>query len=164
MALGLRKIPVIFSFCSLSPSYMDILDWYLLYRCVMRICWSSLNFISVILFKQSYAPWTWKNSNNFEYRCVMRIHMSCSNIVLVELFLAELCPLHLGHRKFLTSPTFNLCYPRGGICVASTHFSYCLSLNDRGKLYLHIQMSTRCMILWLGYFEDLFLFNNILVI
>ena len=37
MPLGLRKIPLIFSFRTLSPLQIDILNWNLVYRCVMRI-------------------------------------------------------------------------------------------------------------------------------
>ena len=37
MPLGLRKIPLIFSFRSLSPLQIDILNWNSVYRCVMRI-------------------------------------------------------------------------------------------------------------------------------
>ena len=37
MPLGLRKIPLIFSFRSLSPLQTDILNENLVYRCVMRI-------------------------------------------------------------------------------------------------------------------------------
>ena len=36
MPLGLRKIPLIFSFRSLSPLQIDILNWNSVYRCVMR--------------------------------------------------------------------------------------------------------------------------------
>ena len=37
MPLGLRKIPLIFSFRSLSPLQIDILNWNSEYRCVKRI-------------------------------------------------------------------------------------------------------------------------------
>ena len=43
MPLGLRKIPLIFSFCSLSPLQIDILNLNSGYRCVMRIRRLSLN-------------------------------------------------------------------------------------------------------------------------
>ena len=47
MPLGLRNIPFIFSFRSLSPLQIDILNWKLVYRCVTRIRRLTLNLGSV---------------------------------------------------------------------------------------------------------------------
>ena len=43
MPLRLRKIPLIFSFRSLSPLQIDVLNWNLVYRCVTRIRMLSSN-------------------------------------------------------------------------------------------------------------------------
>ena len=47
MPLGLRKIPLIFSFRSLSPLQIYILNWNSVYRCVVRICRLSSNLCPV---------------------------------------------------------------------------------------------------------------------
>ena len=56
MPPGLRKIPLNFSFRSLSLLYIDIFNWNSNYRCVMRKDMSSLNLVLVDYFLAELCP------------------------------------------------------------------------------------------------------------
>ena len=72
MPLGLRKIPIIFSFCSLSPSQIDILNCNLIHKCVMIICRSSLNLVMAKEFSAELWPLD-LNFNNFQIPLIISI-------------------------------------------------------------------------------------------
>ena len=50
------------------------------------------------------------------------------SIQIIFINVMHLALMYLGVRQSLMSPTFKLCYPRGGIRVASSHFHFVLNI------------------------------------
>ena len=80
------------------------------------------------IFRQNYAPWTYKNSNNVSQEYTGQVQMWFYFKLFSTMFNVHLALMYLGVRQFLTSPIFKLLQtPRGHPCRIDTFLVFNLT-------------------------------------